>query len=119
MSPPLAAASLAALKCMQREPQRIETLQARGQFFLSQAKAAGVDTGTSAGYAVIPAITGSSLRATRLALALFERGINVMPIIYPAVPEKSARLRFFISCSHTEEQIKTTVHSLAELLKDL
>jgi 8-amino-7-oxononanoate synthase len=119
MSPPLAAASLAALKCMQREPQRIETLQARGQFFLSQAKAAGVDTGTSAGYAVIPAITGSSLRATRLALALFERGINVMPIIYPAVPEKSARLRFFISCSHTEEQIKTTVHTLAELSKEL
>jgi 8-amino-7-oxononanoate synthase len=119
MSPPLAAASLAALKCMQREPQRIETLQARGRFFLSQAKAAGIDTGTSAGFSVIPAITGSSLRATRLAAALFERGINVMPIIHPAVPEKAARLRFFISCSHTEEQIKSSVQILAELLKTL
>jgi len=119
MSPPLAAASLAALKCMQREPERIETLQARGRYFLSRAKAAGIDTGTSAGYAVIPAITGSSLRATRLASALFERGINVMPIIYPAVPEKTARLRFFISCSHSEEQIATTITQVAELSKSL
>lgn len=119
MSPPLAAASLAALKCMQREPQRIETLQARGQFFLSQAKAAGIDTGTSAGFSVIPAIAGSSLKATRLAAALFERGINVMPIIHPAVPEKSARLRFFISSSHTEEQIMTTIGHLAECLEML
>ena len=117
MSPPLAAASLAALKCMQREPERIETLQARGHFFLSQARAAGIDTGTSTGYAVIPAITGSSLRATRLSVALFERGINVMPIIHPAVPEKSARLRFFVSCSHTEEQITRTIQIMAELLK--
>jgi 8-amino-7-oxononanoate synthase len=119
MSPPLAAASLAALKCMQREPQRIEALQARGRFFLSRAKEAAIDTGTSAGFAVIPAITGSSLRATRLAAGLFERGINVMPIIHPAVPEKSARLRFFISCSHTEEQIVTTVQALAELSETL
>lgn len=119
MAPPLAAASLAALKCMQREPQRIETLQSRGQFFLSRAQAAGIDTGTSAGFAVIPAITGSSLRATRLASALFDRGINVMPIIHPAVPEKSARLRFFISCSHTEEQIATAIQQVAELSKTL
>jgi len=119
MAPPLAAASLAALKCMQREPQRIEALQARGRYFLSQARAAGIDTGTSAGYAVIPAITGSSLRATRLASALFEQGVNVMPILHPAVPEKAARLRFFISSSHTEEQISSTISLLAELLKKI
>ena len=52
-----------------------------------------------------PAITGSSIKAARLSAALFKRGINVQPILYPAVPEKSARLRFFISCQHTEAQI--------------
>lgn len=114
MSPPLAAASLAALEYMQREPERVATLQARGQFFLQQAKAAGINTGTSTGLAVIPAITGSSLKAARLAAALFERGINVQPILYPAVPEKSARLRFFISCRHSEDQIRETVQVLAE-----
>jgi 8-amino-7-oxononanoate synthase len=66
------------------------------------------------GLAIVPAITGSSIKAARLSQALFERGINVQPILYPAVPEKSARLRFFISCRHTEEQLEQTVRVLAQ-----
>lgn len=119
MSPPLAAASLSALKIMQREPERVATLQERGRFFLEQAKKAGIDTGTSTGLAVIPAIVGSSIRAARLSSALFARGINVQPILYPAVPEKSARLRFFVSCQHTEAQIQQTVQALAEEIERL
>ncbi len=114
MSPPLAAASLAALQIMLREPERVATLQARGNFFLEQARAGGIDTGTSTGLAVIPAIIGGSVKTARLSAALFERGINVQPILYPAVPEKSARLRFFISCQHTEEQIRQTVQAVVE-----
>lgn len=114
MPPSVAAASLAALRRMKDLPDRVATLQARGKYFLEQAKAAGIDTGTSTGFAVVPAITGSSLKATRLSAALFKQGINVQPILYPAVPEKSARLRFFISCMHTEEQIRATVKILGE-----
>jgi len=119
MSPPLAAASLAALRILQREPERVAALQERGQSFLNQARACGIDTGTSTGLAVIPVITGSSVRAARLAAAMFERGINVLPILYPAVPEKAARLRFFVSCRHTEAQISETVRSIDEELNRL
>ncbi|BBP00750.1 aminotransferase class I/II-fold pyridoxal phosphate-dependent enzyme [Sulfuriferula nivalis] len=113
MPPPVAAASLAALQCMLDEPARVTTLQARGQYFLQLTKAAGINTGTSAGYAVIPAIVGSSIKAARLSAALFQHGINAQPILYPAVPEKSARLRFFVSSEHTEAQIAHTVEVLA------
>lgn len=114
MAPALAAASLQALKVMQQEPERVALLQQRGQYFLEQARAGGIDTGTSTGLAVIPAIIGSSIKTARLSAALFERGINVQPILYPAVPEKSARLRFFISCEHTQEQIRQTVQAVVE-----
>ncbi|MNY77921.1 8-amino-7-oxononanoate synthase [compost metagenome] len=60
---------------------------------------------------------GSSLKATRVSAALFKQGINVQPILYPAVPEKSARLRFFISCMHTEEGIQRTLEVLASALR--
>lgn len=116
MSPPIAAASLAALQCQLREPERVTTLQDRGQFFLQHAKAAGINTGSSTGLAVIPVITGSSVKAARLSTALFERGINVQPILYPAVQEKSARLRFFISCQHTEAQILETIQAISDCL---
>lgn len=119
MPPPVAAAALAALEILVREPERVHTLQARGAFFLGLARAAGIDTGQSQGLALIPAITGSSIRAGRLAEALFKRGINVQPILYPAVEEKAARLRFFVSAQHTEEQIRHTVAALAEELDRL
>jgi 8-amino-7-oxononanoate synthase len=119
MSPPVAGAALAALQCLRREPQRTQTLQARGRLFLEAARAVGIDTGTSAGLAVIPAIVGSSIKTARLSSRLFERGINVQPILYPAVPEKSARLRFFVSCEHTEEQITGSVQALGEEIRGL
>jgi len=116
MPPAVAAASRAALQRMHELPERVATLQARGRFFLREAQAAGLDTGHSTGLAVVPVITGSSLKAARLSEALFERGINVQPILHPAVPEKSARLRFFISCAHTEAQIVQTIQTTAELM---
>jgi 8-amino-7-oxononanoate synthase len=117
MPPPIAAASLAALRCMQSEPDRVARLVERGQQFLQQARAAGINTGSSAGLAVVPAIIGSSLSTARVSAAMFERGINVQPILYPAVPEKSARLRFFMSCEHTPEQIQSTVDALAQEIR--
>jgi 8-amino-7-oxononanoate synthase len=67
----------------------------------------------------VPAITGSSIRAARLSQALHQRGINVQPIVYPAVQENSARLRFFVSCQHSSEQIRSTVAVLSEELEAL
>lgn len=116
MPPAVAAASLAALQRLHEVPERVLSLQARGRSFLQKARAAGIHTGTSEGLAVVPAIVGSSVKATRVSAQLFEQGINVQPILYPAVPEKSARLRFFVSCSHTETQIEKTINALAALL---
>jgi 8-amino-7-oxononanoate synthase len=113
MAPPVAAASLAALECLRREPKRAAALRERGALFLELARAFGIDTGTSVGLAVIPAIVGGSMRAARLSAALFERGINVQPILHPAVPEKLARLRFFMSCEHSEADIREAVGALA------
>jgi len=119
LSPPLAACALAALRCMLAEPERVTTLQARGREFLRLASAAGIDTGTSSGHAVVPAITGGSIKAGRLAQALYERGINVQPIVYPAVSDKRARLRFFLSSEHSEAQIRDAVAILAAASKAL
>ncbi|MFC5430242.1 aminotransferase class I/II-fold pyridoxal phosphate-dependent enzyme [Paraburkholderia denitrificans] len=117
LAPALAAGSLAALNRMLAEPERVATLQARGRQFLREARAAGLDTGTSAGYAVVPVITRSSLKAAQWANALFEEGINVQPIFYPAVEERAARLRFFICSTHKPEQITHAVDALARIAK--
>ena len=40
--------------------------------------------------------------------------MNVQPIIYPAVPDAAARLRFFLNTSHTAAHIEEAVAILAQ-----
>lgn len=110
--PAMAAASLAAIRIMLDEPSRVAGLSERAAYFLGEAKRLGIDIGLSRGRAVIPAVIGSSLKATKLSQRLFELGVNVQPIIYPAVEERGARLRFFVSTTHTREQIDQTLKLL-------
>lgn len=116
LSPAEAGAALAALRIMLREPERVGRLRERSRLFLELARSAGLDTGSSAGGALVPVIVGDSLRCLRLAQALFERGINVQPILPPAVPEAAARLRFFITTDHTQAQIRYTIDAIREAL---
>ena len=57
---------------------------------------------------------GSSVRAARVSAALLEGGVNALPIVFPAVPEKAARLRFFLSAGHEEAQIREAVAALVK-----
>jgi 7-keto-8-aminopelargonate synthetase-like enzyme len=114
MSPPNAAAALKSLELMQRHPEIVEQLRRRSKLFLDLARNRGIDTGYSIGAAVVPAIIGDSTKCIRLSQALAARRINVQPIIHPAVEENAARLRFFISATHSEEEIRQAVDILAE-----
>jgi 8-amino-7-oxononanoate synthase len=119
LSPPATAAALAALRILKSDPARIARLQANGHLFVEEAKKAGLDTMTSAGYSVVPVMIGDPVRAVRLTDRLVERGINALPIIHPAVPMKAARIRFFMTSKHTPEQIRLTVKIVAEELASI
>ena len=116
MPPPVAAAALAALEVMRNEPERVARLNANAAFFVERARSAGLDVGLSQGFAIVPVITGSSIVAARLSNALLARGVAVQPILHPAVPERLARLRFFLSSEHSSGQIEEAVTATAEEL---
>jgi 8-amino-7-oxononanoate synthase/acyl carrier protein len=116
LPPAAAGASLGALRLLQRQPERVAKLLSNARLFLQLAREAGLDTGPSGGSAIVPIILGNSMNSLRLSRALFARGISVQPILYPAVEERAARLRFFITSSHTPDQIRRTITALQEEL---
>lgn len=116
MSPALTAAALTALKVLKAEPERVAQLHRQAKRFLKSVQSYGLNTGMSQNTPIIPVIVGNSSACVQLSTALFERGVNVQPMIYPAVPENAARLRFFLSCQHTDEQIDYTAKVIAEEL---
>lgn len=113
MPPANVGAALGSLRVLRQRPELVAQLQTNAQLFLDLAKKSGLDTGMAQGTAIIPILTGHSIKALRLAEALFNHGINAQPILYPAVPEKETRIRIFMTAIHTEQQIRDSVEILA------
>ncbi len=116
ITPQNAGAALAAAKIMKTEGWRGVKAVTNATLFIKLCNEEGINTGPSKDSAVVPVITGNSAHALLLANALFLDGINVQPILYPAVAEEEARLRFFITCDHTEEELSFAVTKTAEHL---
>jgi 8-amino-7-oxononanoate synthase len=117
--PVIAAAAEKALELLHREPERVRRLQQNAALFSRMAKERGLHTGTGAATAVAPIMIGDSLPAVILSDRLFERGINVMPVLYPAVPAKTSRLRFFLTALHAERDIVAALDATAEELANV
>ena len=120
MPPPNVAAALAAIRLLRKEPQRVTRLHELSRLFLLLARERGLNTGASNSYSpVIPVVVGDSLKALRLSQSILRQGIDALPMVYPAVPDNSARLRFFVNCTHTPEQIRFALDVVARELEAL
>ncbi|MEO1316940.1 MAG: aminotransferase class I/II-fold pyridoxal phosphate-dependent enzyme [Pseudomonadota bacterium] len=119
LAPVLAAAATTALGLLASEPWRVARLAANGARLLNAAREAGLETGTSLGLAVTPVIIGDSLKAVALSNQLAAAGFEVAPIVHPAVPERAARLRFFVTAEHEVEEIDAAIQKTADLVASL
>ena len=113
ISPPNAAAALKAFEILEREPERIQRLMNNSKLFLSLCKSKGLDTGLSQNSPVIPIIIGNSLDTLKKSELLLSQGVNIRPIIYPAVEDRLSRLRVFVTSEHQENQIRQTANLLS------
>jgi 8-amino-7-oxononanoate synthase len=119
LAPPLAAAALCALQLTHAESDRVQSLRERSDSLRAQFRSAGWHMGASELSAVVPLILGDPDLAFRLAHALDQAGINVQPILPPAVEANQSRLRFFVSAEHTEKDITATVRAIADSMAAL
>jgi len=116
LTPPNSAAALAALKILQREPERVARLRSLSNFFQERLSEAGFDTGQSCKTALFPVFIADPPKVMMVNEHLHRAGVETSAIIYPAVPKKLSRLRFFLSSLHTEEQLARAVDTLSKIL---
>ena len=113
LPPPSVAAARAAIGILQDEPWRLARLAQVSQHFVAGARQRGLDVGTAAGIAVVPVLFRDVHLAIAAANAALQRGCYVPPIVQIAVPKDLPRLRFFLTASHTEDQIDAVLDALA------
>ena len=105
LAPGAVAAVIASLAVLRQEPQRVERLGANAIFLRNGLQQMGYDTGLSE-TAIIPVICPDETEAAMLAGKLRQRGVAVTPILFPAVPLGSARLRLCVTAAHCEQDLE-------------
>lgn len=114
ISPANTAAAYASLQLMLKEPDRVQGLQNNHKFFLRLLKENNIPTGLSHDSPILSIILGDELSAFEFTQYLKQKQIFALPIIYPAVPMNSARVRLFISYLHTLDQLAYTSEVIAD-----
>ena len=119
ITPANTAAALKATQLMLEDNSGCLKLRENADYFLQQAKSAGLETGLGKAYAVIPVYIRNADIAVQLSSQLMDNGFNVQAALSPAVPVGSERLRFFITCQHTHAHIDKVIDQTADLLSTL
>ena len=118
MSPANAAAALAALKIMGREPERIERLWRNTRMMREGLTRLGFDLGTSQ-TPILPVYCREMLVTLRMCRRLQEEGVFVNPVVPPAVPPNGALIRISLMATHTEQQIAFALEKIEKVGKEL
>lgn len=113
LPPAAVGATLASLQVLADEPDRIERLQRRIEYFRLVATAADLPLMDSA-TPIQPLLIGDNDRVVALAAELRAAGFLVAAIRPPTVPSGEARLRITLSSEHSEADIDQLVVALAK-----
>ena len=118
ISPPLAAATLEAIRLLQKDPSIMERMARNISRFMEEAHKRGMNTCLAGETAVIPILVGRDEDAFLLSNMLRHKGVFVPPAVYPAVPRGKARLRFCVIADHHEDEIVEALDKLAEAAEE-
>jgi len=113
LPPAQTAAANEAFKVILDEPWRVDRLRQNADLFIQGLKSAGFDTMLTT-TAIVPILCGQDERAFAMTRAAQQRDIFVLPVVSPAVPEGSARLRATVTAAHEPPEIEAAIEILAE-----
>ncbi len=109
LPPPSAAAAIASFEVIEEEPERVKALQANVDYFIKGLQERGFNTLNSE-TPIVPIITGDDERAWMMAKLSQDENIFVLPVVSPAVPSGTSRLRANVTAGHTREEIEQAMN---------
>ena len=118
LPPASTAAALEAFNVIEDEPERVTALHRIQERYTAGLKAQGWNTMNST-TCVVPVLVGDESLTLDLTRMLFDRGVFVCPIVHPAVPKGSDRLRTCLMSTHTDADIDAVLAAFAESGKEL
>jgi len=118
LPPSATAAALEAFNVIEDEPWRVTALHKQSARYADGLKAQGWETMNST-TCVVPVFVGDETKTMDLTRMLFDRGVFVCPIVHPAVPRGTDRLRTCLMATHTDRDIDQALAAFEESGKAL
>jgi 8-amino-7-oxononanoate synthase len=103
-APAMAAAALAALRILRREPERVEAARANGRYLAEGLRQLGFTCG-SGSVPIIAVRAADAVQGCTLHRALLQAGVLTNMVLFPAVPPGEALLRVSVMATHTREHL--------------
>jgi glycine C-acetyltransferase len=116
--PAVAAACLAAIDVLEREPEHVQRLWERTRRFQAELRALGFDLGASR-TPITPVLVGESAAAKRMSERLFELGVFALPIVFPMVAKGKARIRTILNAALTDDDLTEAIAAFRTVGREL
>ncbi len=116
--PHVAAANIAALEIVEKEPERVRKLWENTKYFKKEIESMGYDTGLSE-TPIVPVIIGESKKTKEFAERLYQEGIFALAIVYPMVAKDKARIRNQMNAGMTREDLDFALNAYEKIGKEL
>ena len=114
LPPTVAASALAAVRLVESEPQRVETLRQNTKYFREQITEAGFKP-IPGETPIVPIIVGETAAAIQMSDLLLNEGVFVTGFGFPVVPQGTARVRCQISAGHSRDDLDEAVRAFRKV----
>ena len=118
LPPAQAAAANESFKVILDEPWRLERLNENTKQFIGGLKSMGFDTMLTE-TAIVPVLCGDDERAFAITRECQHNDVFILPVVSPAVPEGTARLRATVTAGHDPSEIERAMEVIGEAGKKL
>lgn len=118
LSIPDTAALIAAVDILLETDEPVKKVWENADYLKSKLQESGFDTGISE-TPIIPVMIGNEDDAKKFAETLLHDGVMATPIVFPMVPQGTARLRLQPSALHTQEDLDKGIEAIVKVGKDL
>ncbi|MEO8573894.1 MAG: glycine C-acetyltransferase [Pyrinomonadaceae bacterium] len=118
VAPPIVAASIAAIDMLTQSTELRDKLMDNTRYF--REKIAGIGLEVLPGeHPIVPVMFGEAKPAVKMAEALLEKGVYVIPFSFPVVPKGKARIRTQVSAAHSKEDLDFAIEKFREAKDEL
>jgi glycine C-acetyltransferase len=100
------------------KPELLQRVADNAKYFRSEVKNLGFDV-LEGEHPIVPIMLGDAKKTQDMSKKLLEKGLYVVGLWFPVVPEGAARLRFQVSAAHTKEQLDQAISILREVGKEM